>query len=599
MRILQVNAKKIPYLVTEFVNPVKTLVLKDPLETESFFETLQQEIKRGKHLAGFLCYELGYVFEKRLWVSLSEFCKNLDLPLAYFGVFEGMVKREEFRVPFESLTDEIFKELTFNLFKEEYVDAVHRIKGYIEAGDVYQVNYTFKTKFKFKGCPRVLFEKLLFSQRCEYAFYLETDDFVILSLSPELFLEKRKSQILSAPMKGTAKRGGAIYEDLEIKRWLRKDPKTQAENLMIVDLIRNDLGRVCEEGSVIVDKLFKIKTYPTLHQLISTVKGRLKEGKSLFEIFKALFPCGSVTGAPKIRAMEIISELEKEPRKVYTGAIGYINPRGDFWFNIAIRTLVFKRTEEGFKGEAGIGSGIVWDSDPEKEYDECLLKASFFTSPINYFELIETFLYEPLGESYLLELHYKRLIRSAKYFGFKIPEILSSPKTLKTYIELEFKKAGLSLRLKYKGRLLLSPSGKARVQFLPFEPWTQSLRVMLMKRDFNLGVFHFHKTTCRKKLDEKLRKARDMGFDEVIFFDEEGRLLEGAISNVFLKINGKLYTPPLRLGIVDGVFRKFLVLKGKAIPKILTLRDLERAEEIYLGNAVRSLGKVTDWFILK
>lgn len=599
MRILKVNAKKIPYLVTEFVNSLKTLVLKDPLETESFFETLQREMKKGRYLVGFLCYELGYVFERRLWLSLLEFGKNLDLPLACFGVFEGMVKRKEFMVPSENLINGSLKELTFNLSKEEYVDAVRRIKDYIEAGDVYQVNYTFKTRFKFEGCPRVLFEKLLFSQRCEYAFYIETDEFILLSLSPELFLEKEKESILSAPMKGTARRGGTIYEDFEIKRWLRRDSKTWAENLMIVDLIRNDLGKICEEGSVTVDKLFKIKTYPTLHQVISTVKGRLKEGKSLFEIFKALFPCGSVTGAPKIRAMEIISELEREPRKVYTGAIGYINPRGDFLFNVAIRTLVLKRSEEGFEGEAGIGSGIVWDSDPEKEYEECLLKASFFTNPISYFELIETFLYEPSGENHLLELHYQRLRKSAKYFGFRIPKTLSSPKTLKTFIDLEFKRAGLSPQFKYKGRLLLSPSGEVRVQFLPFEPWARNLRAIFIKRDFNLGIFRFHKTTLRKELDESLKKARNMGFDEVIFFDEEGRLLEGAVSNIFLKINRKLYTPPLRLGIVDGVLRKSLILKRKVIPKVLTLNDLEKAEEIYLGNAVRSLGKVVDWFILK
>lgn len=598
MKVLYVNAKRTPFYIVEFVDLVKILSLENPLNIERFFDHLQSEVNKGRYVAGFICYEVGYLLEER-FQKFIDLKGKFEIPLACFGVYKKVIKRREFNEEVESFSKVFLEDLRFNVSEREYVDSVFKIKNYIESGDVYQVNYTFKTKFKLKGLPIDLFKNLLFSQRCEYGFYIEMEDIYILSLSPELFLKKNKENILSSPMKGTAKRGKNLYEDIKLKKFLKTDPKTQAENLMIVDLIRNDLGKICERGSVMVKELFKIKTYPTLHQVISTIKGTLKKEMNLFDIFKALFPCGSVTGAPKIRAMEIIYELEKEPRKIYTGTIGYVTPKGDFLFNVSIRTLLLKRINENIEGEAGIGSGIVWDSEPKKEHEECLLKARFFANPLQYFQLIETFLWCPFEENPLLKLHYARLKKSAIYFKFKIPEVLKSFDNFKKFINSEFFKKRLDLEKKYKARLLLFPSGEVRLEFLFYEPWKEGLKIIFIKRDFDLGIFHFYKTTVRGPLEENLAKAVKMGFDEVVFFDEKERLLEGSMSSIFLRIDGKLYTPPFKLGIVDGVLRKFLILKKEVIPKVVTLEDLKRAEEIYIGNAVRGLGKVTDWVILK
>jgi len=584
-----VKADKIPYQSFIFSSSVETLILNDPESLKEFFLILEEKINQGYYACGFLSYELGYYLEEKL----KPFAKKSRLPLAYFKIYK---EPNRFLKNPEPFSDDLnIFDLRFNLKKEEYVKAIEKIKSYIAAGDVYQVNFTFKVKFNYQEDLKKLFELLLFSQRCRYAFYIEGEEFLVLSLSPELFMKKQKSILKSSPMKGTYPRADLWKEDVKLKESLRKDIKNQAENVMIVDLIRNDLGRCCKKGSVYVSELFKVETYPTLHQMISTIKGNLKTNNFL-DIIKALFPCGSVTGAPKIRAMEIISELEKEPREVYTGAVGFITPKKDFLFNVAIRTLIFWKKENGlYEGEAGIGSGIVWDSNPEKEYEECVLKAKFFTAPLLYFELIETFYYEPEKPLPLLKYHYKRLKESARYFGFKIPAELRNFRSFKNFIEA---KAQSLKKGRYKARLLLSPEGNITLSFSEFEPWGEPLKVAFVKRDFDLGRFFFHKTTRREPLDRWLKKIREKGFHEVIFYNEKGEILEGSISNVYIKINGKLYTPPLGLGILNGVLRRYLLFKKKVEEKVITLDELKKAEEIYIGNALRGLGKVIKWSIL-
>ena len=397
-------------------------------------------------------------------------------------------------------------------------------------------------------------------------------------------------------MKGTFKRGISWKEDLKLKRYLKNDIKNQAENIMIVDLIRNDLGRVCQEGSVYVSELFKIETYPTLHQMISTVKGTLKT-KNLYKIIKALFPCGSITGAPKIRAMEIIRELEKEPREVYTGAIGFIDTSGNFFFNVAIRSLIFKKAEDNnfFNGEAGIGGGIVWDSIPEDEFQESILKAKFFLSPLPYFKLIETFYIDKTQKNPLLFLHYKRLKTSANYFRFKIPEWLKTYKDFENFL----KKRTYTLKKgRYKARILLSPSGEVEFTLSPFEPWSHYLKIGLVKRNFDLGVLFFHKTSFREPYNFWQKKAQEMGLNEIIFYNEEGFLLEGTISNLFVELNSELITPPLSLKILNGVLRQFLISKKKVKEAKIKIEDLNNIKALYIGNAVRGLGKVSEWVIL-
>ncbi len=591
MKFIWVNAEKFPYQVLSFENPLEVIKIDDPSNLSLFFEKLQNFIKKGFYACGFLCYETGYLLEKRL----NKFFKKPNLPLGYFGIY--LPPQNFFINPLELAKTENFlsiENLSFSVSKETYQKDIKKIKDYIASGDVYQVNYTFKVKFCLKGHPSDLFYRLLFSQRCKYSFYLEEENFSIASLSPELFLKKEGYFLLTSPMKGTIKRAPFFVLDQKRKRELFLDEKNRAENVMIVDLLRNDLGRVCVPGEVWITHIFNIETYPTLHQMTSSVKGKLST-ENLFEIFKALFPCGSITGAPKIRAMEIIAEVEKEPRGVYTGAIGYIDPNHNFLFNVGIRTLVFtKKDLESYLGEAGIGSGVVWDSNPDEEYEECLLKAKFFLNPLPYFQLIETFWFKSHTLNPLLKLHYQRLVFSAKYFRFNLPKVLQNFSSFQRFIETQ-----IPDQKKYKVRLLLYPEGKVELSFLPYEGWKKGLKIAFMKRDFDLSNLFYHKTTVRSPLEKTLQKVKKLGFDEVVFYDENGKILEGSFSNFFVKKEGKLYTPPLKLKLLDGVLRKFLVKKKIALEQELSLETLKNFSEIYVGNSVRGLGKVEDWFILK
>lgn len=587
---LWINAQKIPYKVWDFGNPLERVVLYNPNKLFLFFQTLEKFLKKGYYLGGFFSYELGYFLEKKL----KKFGKSYyEFPLAYFGVFKKPKIFHEFSETLSN-SEGNFKNLTPNLEKEEYLKAIEKIKKYISKGDTYQVNYTFKVKFTYHGNLEKLFHELLFRQRCEYAFFIKEDDWTILSLSPELFMKKKGKLIISSPMKGTIKRGNTFSEDFKNKSSLKKDLKSQAENVMIVDLIRNDLGRVCKLGSVYVSEYFKIKTYPTLHQMISTVKGIL-DTENFFEILKALFPCGSVTGAPKIRTMEIIHELEKEERRVYTGAIGFITPEGNFLFNVAIRTLLFwKRDKNTYEGEAGIGGGIVWDSVEEKEYEEALLKAKFFTHPFPYFELIETFYFSPFEKNPLLPLHFKRLKTSARYFGFKIPKELVTFESWEAFLKREIK-----TEKPCRIRLLLSPSGKLKIETYEFKPWEEYLKIGFTKRNFSKTSFLYHKTTYRPEYEFYRKEASKLNLEEIVFYDEEGFLLEGTISNIFLDLGeGLLYTPPVKFGLLNGVLRSYLIAQKKAKERKLKLEDLKKTKNIYIGNAVRGLGKVSEWVIL-
>ncbi|MFN4196971.1 MAG: chorismate-binding protein, partial [Caldimicrobium sp.] len=356
-------------------------------------------------------------------------------------------------------------------------------------------------------------------------------------------------------------------------------------------------GRICEKGTVWCKELFKINTYPTLHQMISTVCGNLKN-QSLFEIFKALFPCGSVTGAPKIRTMEIIRELEKEPRNVYTGAIGFITPKGDFLFNVAIRSaLLFPENETKYIGELGVGAGIVWDSSFYKEYIETKLKAKFFVNPQPYFSLIETFKLDFSKDYELLFLHYNRLLSSAKYFNFKIPLELKSFPSFINFIKTSLNDLSPGM---YRVRLLLSPEGKIDLEVSPLKQsgWEEPIKVLIVKRKTQTNLYHFHKTTIRKEYDEMRALALEKGFTEVLFYNEKKELLEGAISNLFLEKDGVLYTPPVNLGILPGVLRESLIRAKKAIERVITIKDLENAQALYIGNSVRGIGKVKSYIIM-
>ncbi len=351
-----------------FDNPVSAIVCTSYKDVPRSFEKIEEALAQDLYIAGFFSYELGYSFEEKFAsYSLNGF------PLIYAGCYK---KPQQYKNQLVADSHSGKREnLRFNISKEKYFNHIDIIRSYLQAGDVYQITYCLKILFDFKGNAFDLYKKLFNVQPVPYAAFIETDQYSIASLSPELFLYKKGSSILSKPMKGTWQRGENIFSDISARWQFYRDEKNRAENVMITDLLRNDLGRIGK--NIRVPRLYEITPYKTLFQMTSTVKADVAKNIPIYNLFKSLFPSGSVTGAPKIRAMEIIHELEREPRNIYTGAIGYIKPNKDLFMNIPIRTFLVNRKDG--KGEMGIGGGIVWDSTAEGEWDEGILKAKFFT----------------------------------------------------------------------------------------------------------------------------------------------------------------------------------------------------------------------------
>ena len=387
------------YRTLLFYDPITILKINSLAEITHLFAEVETHLAKGYYLAGFLDYECGYHFEE----VLSKL--NPTQPVAWFGVYHQPLVFNHRAGCFENLSAATaahfgtlqFESEAYNLSQlklmitnSDYLEKLQRIREDIIAGDVYQIDFTTKYKFNFSGSVIDLYNDLRKQQPVPYGALINYENRQILSFSPELFFKLKASKIMTKPMKGTAPRGKTSHEDAQLHEWLRHDEKNRAENLMIVDLLRNDLGRIASIGSVAVPEIFTVARYPTLFQMTSTVTAELPPNLKYYDIFKALFPCGSVTGAPKIRAMQIINELENEPRGVYTGAIGYFAPGGKAVFNVPIRTLVIN----GERGEMGVGSGIVYDSVPEAEYAECCLKAKFLRTDDKEFKLIETILWD-------------------------------------------------------------------------------------------------------------------------------------------------------------------------------------------------------------
>jgi para-aminobenzoate synthetase/4-amino-4-deoxychorismate lyase len=468
----------------------------------------------------------------------------------------------------------------------EYARNIQRIKEYIAQGLTYQVNYTIKCRFKFQGSSFSLYKNLRNAQPVAYSSFIRDRQFSLLSFSPELFFRKKGELIKVTPMKGTISRGKTEKED-RFKMWaLKASQKDRSENVMIVDLLRNDLGRISEVGSVRTVRLYKVEKYKTLFQLTSTIQARLEGNPSVYEIFKSIFPSGSVTGAPKIKTMEIIRELERKERRVYTGAIGFFKPNRDAVFNVAIRTLLLR----GGSGEMGIGSGIVYDSDPEKEYRECQLKALFFTQRQKEFQLIETMRWSKRSGFFLLPYHLTRLKSSAGYFNFSF-----NAKRIKqrlSRISRDFNPA-----FTYRVRLLLFSSGDVSINYQRIKrlPKKEIPRVTFTRKKTNSqDIAFYHKTTDRRIYDQEYQRAKSKGFYEVIFENERNEITEGTISNIFIRQGKIYYTPPTSCGLLNGVYRQYLMQKKTPPVKERVLRrsDLCQADAIYLTNAVRGMTRV-------
>jgi len=464
----------------------------------------------------------------------------------------------------------------------EYLAAVQSALGHIACGDIYQVNLTWRIDFTFFGSSFALYRKLRQSQPVNHGAYLLLPERTILSLSPELFLERRGDELISRPMKGTRARAGENGADQAMAKALQRSEKDQAENLMIVDLIRNDLGKIAQIGSVQVDRLFAIEQYPTVYQMVSQLSGRVPD-RSLFHTLKALFPSGSVTGAPKIRAMEIISSLERSSRGIYTGAIGHIKPGGDFAFNVAIRTIELM---PGNRGRLHVGSGIVADSSANSEYAECWSKARFLTELQSDFALLETLLLKE-GELQRLDAHLNRLKASARFFGFDYSEPAIRAALHNT------QKRGLADP--HRVRLVLEKDGNIDVQVQALVDLPKPLFSVIAPERMDAGdPLLRHKTTARLLFDSALQrlKGNPSCFD-ALFFNEREELTEGARSNVFLLKNGAWFTPPVESGLLDGIMRQEILRTRPVRVQKLYRDDLLTADAVYLSNALRGLVRVS------
>ncbi|UJW84369.1 aminodeoxychorismate synthase component I [Devosia sp. SL43] len=562
-----------------FATPRAILVAHDAAAARSALAQLEGAQSRGLWAAGFLAYELGFVFEERL---IDRLPPPGETPLLWLGLYEApqrLTTDETERYLADSSGTGTGRALDIvpSVDPEQYRHAFDRVERLIAAGDTYQVNLTFRARFRLEGDPVALYRDLVRQQPVAYGALINTGTRWILSRSPELFVASRDNLLSARPMKGTLKRGRTLTEDQAGRAALAGDEKNRAENLMIVDLLRNDLGRIAEIGSVKVTDLYTVETYRTLHTMTSGITARRRPDVTTTDLLANLFPCGSITGAPKLRAMEIIHEVEGGPRGVYTGSIGYFAPGGDLMLNVAIRTAVIGNDGHG---EIGIGGGIVADSTAEDEYREALLKMAFFANPARKVTLIETMLWEPASGFALLDRHLNRMAASATYFGLTFDRAAVSA--------LLHAQAFQSDRMRV--RLTLDDSGPA-VTSVPLPPNPAVFRFAIApERLDSQSLWLVHKTTNRAFYDEPRIRAHDAhGVDEVVFRNERGELTEGSITNLFVERSGVLLTPPLSSGLLPGTMRAELIATGKAVEQVLTLDDLEDAEAIWLGNSVRGL----------
>jgi para-aminobenzoate synthetase / 4-amino-4-deoxychorismate lyase len=564
--------------------------------------------KNDSHAAGFVCYEAAPAFDRalvtRASTSLIDEHSSLrypastmsgreDFPLLWFGLYPAprLISLPEPASPkpvfyWSPTTD-----------RDTYNAAIEQIKDHIASGRTYQVNYTMRLQTEFKSDPWKFFLQLAQFQN-NHAAYIDTGRYVVASASPELFFQLDGNTITGRPMKGTVKRGRTTLEDKEKAEWLRSSEKNRAENVMIVDMIRNDLGHIAKVGSVHVPELFTTEKYPTLWQMTSTVKANTSA--SVTNIFKALFPCASITGAPKISTMKIIADLETTSRKIYTGSIGYIAPRRQATFNVAIRTALIDK--ESQTAEYGVGGGIVWDSTSPDEYAEALLKARVLTEISPQFSLLETMLWTPREGFFLREKHIARLLDSAEYFDFQIlrrggvpssPLMMIPPPSTKEIIQTYLAEISSHFTSPQRVRLLLDKKGKLSHEAGSFQQTNNDLpvRVCLAKAPVNSGnVFFFHKTTHREVYNNARKDFPDC--DDVLLYNERGELTEFTICNLVVKLDGGFYSPPISCGLLPGTFRAHLLETGQVEERVVRVEEIKRCEKIFRVNSVRKWERV-------
>jgi para-aminobenzoate synthetase/4-amino-4-deoxychorismate lyase len=519
-------------------------------EVIQVLEFAEREARSGSQVVVLLSYEAAPAFDPAFVTHPPS-----DFPLAWAAVYENTPADEELG----SYSSTAWTPL---VARDEYDHSVLRIHELIAAGDTYQVNYSFPLTSTFDGDAFAWYQDLCVAQGAQYSTYLDLGRYKVLCLSPELFFERRGNHVVTRPMKGTVRRGRWPAEDRELAEWLANSAKDRAENVMIVDLLRNDLGKVSIPGSVRVSSLFDLERFETVWQMTSTVESTLQDGTTLVDLMRALFPCGSITGAPKIRTMQIINELERFPRGAYTGAIGLLKPGGDCVFNVAIRTVVID-SESGV-ATFGVGGGVTIDSTAEREYEECLVKSRFLHATPVEFQLFESILLEN-GDYFLLEEHLARLKDSAEYFGFAFPL---------TRINADLERIAIE-----------NPKGSLKVRLMLWKEGRVETEVMLLGEIKSVALapepvnssdrFLFHKTTRRP------------GGDGLVFWNERGEVTESSIANVVVPIDGELFTPPIECGLLPGTFRNYLLAQGTIKERVITIDEFQRAPEFFLINSIR------------
>lgn len=551
-----------------FRSPTDLLVARDPGEIMPLLhEAAQRTRADGLYAAGYLAYEAASAFDDALATHPGE-----DRPLACFGLYRRVERRKEF--PYSDSAAYSAASWSVATSRRDYEQGISAIRRQIALGNTYQVNYTVRLCAADTGDPLALFRHVAADAR--YAAWLDFQDFAIVSASPELFFEKEGESIRCRPMKGTARRGMTTDGDERIAETLYESAKNRAENVMITDMIRNDLGRVAVPGSVTVESLYDLEKYPTVWQLTSTVSARSTAGVP--ELFAALFPCASVTGAPKSASMGIIADLETSPRGIYTGAIGFIGPDEQARFSVAIRTATIDKRSGS--GVYGTGGGIVWDSNAEDEYRECRDKARVLEKPVAGpgFHLLETLRWTPGSGYFLLDEHLTRLQDSARYFDYHCDR-----GAISDLLREEEK----SLRKSSRIRLLLSPDGTCQIECHALvSPVDSSVRVKLAHHPVDPDdPFLYHKTTQRDAYEAAANGIS--GCDDVILWNPDNEVTESTIANIMVRLGSHWYTPPVAAGLLAGTMRRHLLETTKLRERRIQIADLRNAEEIRLANSVR------------
>jgi len=548
-----------------FTGASSVYIAKTNDDVAAVLDIIEAASAKGKYAVGYVSFEAASAFDSALVHHPSG-----SLPLAAFAIFDQAEETSPGKMS-EPLSEPL--DLAPVIDESDFFESIRQIKAYLRSGDSYQVNFTHQLKGNTTASPPSIFSFLCRAQPSPYSAFIETDDYAICSVSPELFFEVDGASVRTEPMKGTRPRGRFPEEDAGFRSDLVGSEKDRAENLMIVDMVRNDLGKIAVAGSVCAEELFSIKRFPTVWQQVSSISA--KTDASLGELFSALFPCASVTGAPKARAMGIIRELETEARGVYTGAIGLVKPGRRARFSVAIRTLTLDKHND--IANYGAGGGIVWDSDPDEEWQESLTKAKILSFDRQSFRLLETMLYEPVSGIFLLNQHLDRLEASAHYFGFDI-----DVDSIRTRL------CSLQLLRRTKLRLLLGSDGDYELEEHPLSEVKSMVMLKLASRPVNShDIFLFHKTTCRDVYDEARNDVDHC--DDVILWNEKNQLTETTIANLFLEIDGELLTPPVECGLLAGTYRRYMLENGRVKEAVLRKSDLVNVSKIYVANSMRGL----------